>query len=774
MKKVISGYTKKALRGLAALMLVFTMAVMSFAMTASAVKKQQFKLDSAQDIEVILLYEGDAPTFTVKAPGKTYSKDQDYTKVEKKPGVTYLYIKDAPAGSWTIEANKDIDFNVLKWYGSVRVTSFTNEAPKNDKVKFKATVKAEENVYINWYLYAVNDGSITGSPQKVLLADGSAEPGKEFSRDADIDRLPDGEWKLVLDVTADYGSDLEADANAEAAQPFTVTGHTAQGDISKIVADVDITGQEISVDWSKVEDDYDYMLVSAVNKDGELLIYDKIERGITSTSFLANSDVTLRLMPVDNEYFKEMYTLKLAFAPAVKVSIDTPELTGDLMVQISYEAGSSTVPAEIVLNGKKNIYNLTGSGTMSLPLDQMSANQVSVTYTLPDGEKYTVSKTINVQSAPSSIEFFGVKDRLVTDQDKITISGRTDPDAKLTLGDAEVKVEENGDFTASAELEKGENILTFNIESPMGIRTTRTVTVVRTISGGSASAAMSNSEIPLWVQLVFGAAVVVLCAAGIFIAIRIAKKKKLDMQGKILLVFRIFLIISFVILIAAGVFCLYEMLRVSSSVSGDRLIERLEGGDYDGLDNVLSIRDTWLSRMILLFVMAGICAVVFVITIFIGKWLKKLKVKPKKPKLPKAPKPPKQPREPRAPRFAYVPEQSVPEQSVTGQSMPAQPASQQPVSLDKATQDAQPVQQPQQYTQGQQYPQQYTQGQQYPQQYTQGQQYPQQYTQGQQYPQQYTQGQQYPQQYTQGQQYPQQYTQGQQYPPQNGQNGSGQ
>ena len=733
MDKVISGYTKKALRGLAALMIVLTMAVMSFAMTASAVKKQQFKLDSAQDIEVILLYEGDAPTFTIKAPGKTYSKDQDYAKVEKKAGVTYLYIKEAPAGSWTIEASKDIDFNVLKWYGSVSVTSFTNEAPKNDKVKFKANVKADENADISWELYATADAGITGAPQKIKLADGSAQAGKEFSYDADIRKLPDGEWKLVLEVTADYGSDLEADADAESAQPFTVTGHTAQGDVSKITANVDVTGQEISVDWSKADDYYDYMLVSAVNKDGELLIYDKIERGITATSFLANSDVTLRLMPVDDEYFKEMYTLKLAFAPEVKVSIDTPELTGDLMVQISYEAGNNTVPAEVTLNGKKSAYNLTGSGTMSLPLDQMNTNQVSVTYKLPGGEKYTVSKTINVQSAPSSIEFFGIKDRLVTDQDKITLSGRTDPDAKLTLGDAEIKVEENGDFTAEAALEKGENVLTFNVESPMGIRTTKTITVIKTVSGSTASAAMSNSEIPLLVQLVFGAAVVVLSAAGIFFGIRIAKKKKLDTQGKIFLVFRIFLIISFVILVAAAVFCLYEMLKVSSSVSGDGLMDRLENGDYVGLDNVLVIRETWMSRMILLFVMAGICAVVFVLAVLLGNWLKKLRKKPKKPK------PPKKPREPKAPKTAYVPQQSAP---------------QQPVSLDKAPQSAQAFQQPVEHEKAPQTPQNAQQPAQYPQQYTQGQAYP--------------------QQYTQGQQYPQQYTQGQQYPQQNGQNGSGQ
>ena len=297
----------------------------------------------------------------------------------------------------------------------------------------------------------------------------------------------------------------------------------------------------------------------------------------------------------------------------------------------------------------------------------------------------------------------------------------------------------------------------------MGIRTTRTITVVRTISGGTASAAMSNSEIPLWLQIVFGAAVVVLSAAGILIGIRIAKKKNLDMQGKILLVFRIFLIISFVLLIAAGAFCLYECIKVSSSISGDKLIDRLEIGDYDGLDGVLSIRDTWLSRMITLFIMAGICAVVFVITIFIGKWLKKRIKKPKKPK------PPKKPREPKAPKPA--PQQLMAQQPV-----------QQPVSLEKAPQDTQQAQ-GEQSIQYPQYPQ-YTQGEQsvqYPQ-YTQsGQpaQYPQ-YTQnGQpvQYPQ-YTQnGQpvQYPQYTQNGQpvQYPQYTQNGQpvQYPqyPQNGQ-----
>ena len=765
MKKNISLF-KKALSRFSALLLVLTVSIMSLALTASAAKKQQFKLDSAQDIEIVLLYDGDAPTFTVKAPGKTFSKDQDYTKIEKKTGVSYLYIKDAPAGSWTIEASKDFDFNVLKWYGSVSITSFRSGTPDKDKIKFKAEIKADENAYVKWYVYATADSSITGVAQKIQLDDGSAQPGKEFTKELDIKNLPDGEWKLTLDAVAEYGDGLEADAHAEADKSFTVTGHTPQGDTSLITTNYDITQQTIYVDWSKIETYYDSMLVSVVDKDGEILVYDEIDRDTTATSFLANSDVTLRLMPIYNNVFKEVYNIKLSCSPKVKVTIDTPELTGDLMVQISYDTGDAAVPADITLNGKKSTYNLTGKGTMSLPLDQMNTNQISVTYYPSANERYTISKTVNVQSAPSSIEFFGVKDRLVTDRDTITLSGRTDPDVKLTLGEAEIKVEESGDFTAVAELEKGENVLTFNIESPMGIRTTRTITVVRTISGGTASAAMSNSEIPLWLQLVFGAAVVVLSAAGILIGIRIAKKKNLDMQGKILLVFRIFLIISFVLLIAAGAFCLYECIKVSSSISGDKLIDRLEIGDYDGLDGVLSIRDTWLSRMITLFIMAGICAVVFVITIFIGKWLKKRIKKPKKPK------PPKKPREPKAPKPA--PQQLMAQQPV-----------QQPVSLEKAPQDTQQAQ-GEQSIQYPQYPQ-YTQGEQsiqYPQypQYTQGEQsvqYPQ-YTQnGQpaQYPQ-YTQnGQpvQYPQYTQNGQpvQYPQYTQNGQpvQYPQytQNGQ-----
>ena len=766
MKNIISRYSKQALCRLSAVMLVLTIAMMSFVLTVSAVKKQEFTLDSTEDIEIIILYDGDAPALSVKSPEKTYSKDADYTKVDKKSGVTYLYIKDAPSGKWTIDANKDIDFNVLRWYGNISVSSFTNTAPKNDKITVKATVKSDDDVYYSWEIYAVADSSITGSPQKIKLADGSSAANKENSRDISIKQLPDGEWKLTMEAYVDRGNGIESDAFAETAQTFKVTGHTTQGDASKIVTNVDIAEQIMYVDWSKVETRYDSMLVSAVNKDGELLCYDSIDKKTQNTSFLADSDVTLRLMPMYNGQFTEMYTLKLTYAPKVKVSIDTPELTGDLMVQISYDAGDANVPADITLNGKNTSYNLTGQGTMSLPLEQMSANNISVTYRPSANEEYTISKTINVQSLPAYVEFFGIKDRLVTAEPQITICGRTDPGAKLMLGENEIKVEESGDFAAEAKLEQGENVLTFNIESPMGIRTTRTVTVVRTSNGGTATAAMNNADIPWWVQLVFGAAVVILSIAGIFIGISMSKKKKNDTTGKVLLSFRIFLIICFTLFIAAGAFCLYQCIKVSSTISGNKLIERLESNDYDGLDTVLSLRDTWLSRMITLFVLAGICAVIFVLTIFIGKWLKKRRKKPKTPKPPKQ----KKPREPKAsamPAMPVMPQENAAENAY---QMP-----QQPVDLQKPAQPVQDNSQAaQQYAQQpMQYPQQYPQQpMQYPQQYPQQPvQHPQQYTQQpMQYPQQYTQQpMQYPQQYTQQPvQYPQQYTQG--TTPQNDQN----
>lgn len=582
-------------------------------LTAYAAKTYSFDMERQKNIEIVILYDGTAPTVSVKGPSATYSKDADYAKVEKQTGRLYLYLKDAAAGHWTITANKDIDYTVLVWQETISVSSFVQEQPKNDKIKVKALVESDSEQRYRWYIYAVGDAAITGTEQKRLLTETNGTTNKESTAEVSIKDLPDGQWTLTTEAVVDYGDGLTAEARA-AAQPFTVTGHTQQGDAAKIVTRTDLSAQTMYVDWQAVEDDYDAMLVSAVDANGELLLYETFDKRVTATDFLSEGTVTLRLMPLKRENFQTMYTLNLSYTPSVTVTIDTPETTGDLMVQISYQTPDDrAVPATVTVNDKSGQYRFSGAGTLSLPLSPMDNNTVSVTYSVSDTEQYTVSKTIHVQSAPVFIEFYGVDDQLVTDKDTVLIAGKTEPGVALKLNDTAVTVEDNGEFTAEAALTKGENVLSFAAEGSYGTRTERTVRVIRTTAGSSAAAAMNHTEIAPWLYWVFGGGMLLLTVAAIFLTIRLIRKRQCRPLAAVLLSLRMFLLLTAVLMTAAGGFCLYEYLHVSNAVSGEQLIDRLAGSDYDGLDQVLQVREAWFGRMILLFVLAAVVAAVFVL-----------------------------------------------------------------------------------------------------------------------------------------------------------------
>ena len=624
-------------------------------LTVHAAKTYEFTLDRQQNIEIIIRYQGNkAPTLSIKGPSSTYSKNTDFEKVEKKEGIENYYIKNAPQGKWTIQSNIAVDFTVLSWAEPIRVTSFSVSQPKNDKVTVKTKVEAAEERSFEWYLYALSDADITGAKEKIELLHSHGTTNKETTAEADISKLPDGNYRFSIEAITDYGGDITSETASSTEKPLQVKGHTKQGDVSQIVTRADAATQTIFVDWSAVEDHYDKMRVSATDKNGELLIYEDFDRNVTNTSFLAESEVTLRLMPLERDTFSVMYTLKFSYTSDVSVTIDTPEVTGDLMVKISYQTNGRTIPADITINGVTNRYRLSGSDSLSLPIEPMTNNEVSVTYYVQDHEQYTVSKTISVQSAPAYIEFYGVTSRLVTDRDTIAISGKTEPDAALKLNGQEVSVGKDGEFTATASLSSGENLLTFTLESPYGIRTERTVTVIRTSSGSSAASVLNRTEIPFWQQLVFDLILLLLTVGFIFLTIRMIRKRKLTFFASIVLSVRMLLLYAVIALTLSGSFCLYQCFRVSSAISGENLIQRLETSDYEGLNHVLTVRDAWILRTVITFVCAAICIILFILlTVFSKKLIDKFQSRTKTPK-PKKPKKPKAPKKPRNPLFGSV------------------------------------------------------------------------------------------------------------------------
>ncbi len=593
-------------------MLLLCTVVLSGGLTVSAAKSYTFTLEQQEDIKVMITYQGTAPKLTLKTGETTYQNDKDYAKVEKAEGLICLYIKEAPSGKWTISSDQEIKFTVMAWLPPIQVDSFSYSAPKSDRITVKTKVQSDREESFSWSIYAVSDNDITGFPMKLLLRETSGTTNKESSTEVSTKTLPDGKWTLTMEARVNRGDGLESDANAEGTTSFNITGHTKEGDASLIKVSVDSTDHIVYVDWSAIQDYYGTMLVTATNAKGEVVCREEHPSEIRTTRIVSDSDLTLRLMPYRGDENEVKYVRQISAAGPATVTIDTAESTSDLMVTISYQAGDQPVKADVTINGVNASYQLKGSGTLSLPLEQMSSNQVSVTTYSDKGDSYTVSKEITLLNQPLYIRFYGIQDVAVTTDEKMSVSGTTAPGASLKLNDSPVTVSENGDFTAEATLQPGENLLTFTIQGSNGVQTMRSLKVIRTEVGGSAADVKNDTSLPSWAGLVFGGGAAIIALGMILLTLLLMKKKHPSKGRAVLMWINSFLLLCTLLFAGAGTWCLLNGLRVTRSISGSKLVDRLRDNDYDGIDGILRARDTWNDRMIAMYVIAGICLAVLI------------------------------------------------------------------------------------------------------------------------------------------------------------------
>ena len=604
-------------RGLA----ILVMAILSWVLLplqALALETVTVTNEVQRDISLVIFYEGAQPNVMVTDPnGKSYGGKEDFTGYDEGETTLYLYLENAPAGEYTISGDKKFECEIYDWTKPLSVESFSMDPMEGDSVKVHTKATYDEDTYFDWYIYAQRTDTQLGNG-RMLLTQTSGYTNREDDTTLDVSDLPDGTYTLSMEAVITLPSELEVTASATLDKELTISGHTQPGDESKIDLCLNLTDGILELDWSAIEDTYDQMYVGIAAADGTPLYENTFERDIqkdTANIDLAGGDVTVVLRPIYRESFAAEYTRLVPVKPVVTMSIDTPEATGDLMMSVHYQAGSETIPVRISMGDKSEVYRVNGEGDLSVPLELGDNNEVEVRYTVAAGLSYSVLKTITVQNLPPVIYLYGVEDRILTSDKKVTLRGKTDLDAKLTVNGEAVELLEGGAFQIEVPLEKGENLVELVSENTYGIKATRTVQVICGDGYGSAAGDAGKGLPNKW--LMIGGAGLLTFLILVLVGLRGRKKG----YGIVRMLWALLQTVPFLaMLYAAGGagYAFYRYQTMTDTIRGNDLISVLETGTYNQITDTLMTRTAWKTMGTRLMIVAWICLIVWIILLVIA------------------------------------------------------------------------------------------------------------------------------------------------------------
>ena len=370
----------------------------------------------------------------------------------------------------------------MPWYQEAEIRSFAMEALKEERVKVRAEVTAEENIGYAYYIYAVTmQGEMVDGKKE--LKSGSGTANQKFETEVDISSLPDGEkYYLQMDVVVTDPDQTELTTSAVTAESFSVKGHTVKGDGAKLRTVLDYTDSALEIDWSSAEDSCDQWVVGVFQgKDAKDPIYsEQMERDRKNTVMnidLDSEDLKVEVSAMSGGKIVAKYERTIMLDPGVTVTIDTPEQTGSTTAEVSYDVGDKTVQAEITVGEKSQKVQWKKSGTAAFEIADMETQEITVVYGWEAGSFYRVSKRISTDVVPPMIELYGIGENIRVEEKVLSLSGKTDPDAVLKLDGKEQKIGKDGTFQIPLKLKKGENQITLTAADPLGNQTSRTILV---------------------------------------------------------------------------------------------------------------------------------------------------------------------------------------------------------------------------------------------------------------------------------------------------------
>ncbi len=599
-------------------------------MMAHAQTETIAKLEERRDIVISVSFDQAEVAVTFTSPsGDTYT-EADFDQVERASSTTYYYLKNAEAGDWTASyekgSNSSVEFMVATWFPSFQLTSgtWTEEGTDSYRVTFQS--ESDENESFDYEVYAVTldaNGNVNGQKK---LTDGWGYTNGEESVTVSTEKLPDGTYYLMVEAYIVATGDAEINDYLILDQALSISGHTMQGDATKLITVLDLDQSELTIDWTAIEESYSECLVAVFQGNAEEPVYfqtlKKDETGTTMTLNFLQEDGDLRVVvtPETGEGYVQ-YERSIAWESGASFEITTPELTGSAMMEIAYQLGGKSATCEVEMADKIHSYTLTKDGSFSVLLPENATTDVLVRYSLDTGMWYQRSKTITYQNIPPVITLYGLEEEMTVQKGELTYSGSVSMPATMDLNGEEILPDEELNFTGTIELTPGDNTLEFHAVNEAGIASSRTILVHYTKGGTTRSAqgAMFGGYGYLILTLWLAVFLLLVVALTGFLSQRKESSKMLTVYRMLMAAVVLLAIYCF----AGALMCYLQYQRETQGIQGQNLISVLQNESYASIEEALHQREIWKNLMYRALLGGGIASVVAILLGIIGHQIHK-------------------------------------------------------------------------------------------------------------------------------------------------------
>ncbi|MDE7297270.1 MAG: hypothetical protein K2N94_00390 [Lachnospiraceae bacterium] len=468
-----------------------------------------FYLTEAANMAVTIYYDVEKPEISFVAPNGTVYSEADLT-FEAGEGAVCYYIPNAMTGQWRMNYDKgpngELDVNWAPYVNAIRIEEFTftpvAEGDQRTEAAFRVTGAVEGRYHYAIYAIVTDaDGSISGRKE---LAQGSGTLNRtETVRVRLSELLTYDRYRLYLEVWRDDHG-LEASDAAAADGTFSIVSPDAAGPIEDIYAEIDLTENILTVDWSAFAvrcDEYVIGIFDAAD-DGEPLYANSFSSDITQTAVSIPAGVRrlrAELTYIRNGRVSRTLKKEIPAAGSAEFTVRASGTISQTQTLIGYTVPGK-ITAVVAVNGEEQQISLSGTGDFSVNLEDFD-NEIRISYSDTDENTvYVMNFSVSVDMIAPILLLPENDVTLFVEADTFELAGATEADCTVTVNGAAAELNADGTFLYSLTLAEGDNEFIVNSRDSAGNVASQLIIIHRLESSetsGSAASLQWEKYLPL-------------------------------------------------------------------------------------------------------------------------------------------------------------------------------------------------------------------------------------------------------------------------------------
>lgn len=582
-------------------------------------------LKEAGSITFGLWYDVEFPTVKLTDPaGKTITVKDGAAgmKVMIEDNWALVQIEKAAKGEWKIDINPgkntEVSYDLMGMSENLWIQYIKPTILENGKmeVTFLSEMGDKETGY-NYELYLTTSAADAG---EALIDSGYATTGEEKNVTVDMTQYTSyKDYVLKLYVYKNMDG-VEVFDEYESA-PFTYDNPINIQAPDGLDVEVNVENRMIHCYWGNYKNFRysSYFITFTVEGEATPIYYSEFDLEadmLTHYVEEAYNEFTVNFYGRDGKLLSEPVSRKVNLGDKAPLDVITKSPTGDSQAQIKMD-----IPKDEVLTVKvgeeENTFTSKGKEDV-VAVTLVNGSNTLYAAGVKDNVKYFADVEIFKDGNPPVLSFFEPYDGMNFTNASVTLVGNVSGAKKLLLGDTDVSIDENGDFSVTVDLVPGINVVEFIAEDDAGNLTERTMFLYgdETITVEGMIANITVTYLPL---IIAGAVSIVIIVVAIILMVRREKLKKFSFASLIIL------LSCAVAGTAAGL--AYNVIRWISldkkvnSIEFSALVEENVKDAYATLTAYKAApTNTWIWAGIF-----GGAVLVLVVTIIIGKMIKKKK-----------------------------------------------------------------------------------------------------------------------------------------------------